>query len=142
MKVSFRVLCIAVNCTVLLVLKSTQVDLNVNPDVNRLVAIVQTESGAVIGKIENLPHGRSVHEYLGIPYAEPPVGKLRFAAPKPIKPWSGVKRTTQFGASCPQPSISYDGSEINFTRTGRHIYASFLSKLILIYSVEVKPVKP
>ena len=132
MKVSFRVLCIAVHCTVLLVLKSTQVELTGPINVNRLVEspVVQTESGAVIGKVENLPHGKSVHEYLGIPYAEPPVGKLRFAAPKPIKPWPGVKRTTEFGASCPQPSISYGGTEINFTRTGRHIYASFLSKLI------------
>jgi len=82
---------------------------------------VQTESGAVIGKIEKLPYGKSVHEYLGIPYAEPPVGKLRFAAPKPLKPWSGVKRATKFGASCPQPSVSYRGTEINFTRSGGNI---------------------
>lgn len=79
---------------------------------------MQTESGAVIGKIEKLPYGKSVHEYLGIPYAEPPVGKLRFAAPKPLKPWSGVKRATKFRASCPQPSVSYRGTEINFTRSG------------------------
>ena len=39
--------------------------------------VVHTESGAVIGKIEALPNGKSVYEYLGIPYAEPPVGGLR-----------------------------------------------------------------
>lgn len=114
MRVSFRVLCVIVNCTVLFVLKSTQAEI----DENQLSPVVQTESGAVIGKIEILPYGKSVNEYLGIPYAEPPVGKLRFAAPNPIKPWSGVKRATDFGASCPQPSISYRDTEINFTRSG------------------------
>jgi len=67
---------------------------------------VQTESGAVVGKIETLPHGKSVHEYLGIPYAEPPVGELRFAAPKPAKPWSGIKDSTAFGASCTMMPLS------------------------------------
>ena len=41
--------------------------------------IMQIVSGEVVGKIETLPQGKSVHEYLGMPYAEPPVGKLRFA---------------------------------------------------------------
>ena len=66
---------------------------------------MQTESGAVVGKIATLPHGKSVHEYLGIPYAEPPTGQLKFAAPRPIKPWSGTKDATEFGASCPQPGL-------------------------------------
>ena len=65
--------------------------------------VVQTESGAVVGKILSLPYSKSVYEYLGIPYAKPPVGELRFAAPKPAKPWSGIKECIEFGASCPQP---------------------------------------
>ena len=81
--------------------------------------LIQTESGAVVGKTETLPHGKSVHEYLGIPYAEPPVGELRFAAPKPVKPWSEIKQATEFGARCPQPSVSYRDTEVNFTRSGR-----------------------
>ena len=99
--------------TFLFVLKSTQVEID-----NNLSPVVHTESGTVVGKIENLPYGKSEHKYLGIPYAEPPVGKLRFAAPKPIRPWSGVKRATDFGAACPQPPVSYRGTEINFTRSG------------------------
>lgn len=100
-------------CAFLFVLKSTQVEIDKN-----LSPVVHTESGAVVGKIENLPYGKSVHNYLGIPYAEPPVGKLRFAAPKPIRSWSEVKRATVFGAPCPQPSVLYRGTEINFTRSG------------------------
>ena len=66
---------------------------------------VQTVSGAVVGNIEALTQCKSVHEYLGIPYAEPPVGRLRFAAPKPITPWSGIKEAKEFRAACPQPEF-------------------------------------
>lgn len=69
--------------------------------------VVHTKSGPVIGKIEALPHGKLVYEYLGIPYAEPPVGELRFAAPKPIEPWSGIRQATEFGATCVQPALNY-----------------------------------
>jgi para-nitrobenzyl esterase len=44
--------------------------------------------------------------YLGIPYAEPPIGQLRWAAPQPPPPWSGVKNTTAFAAPC----VQTDGS--------------------------------
>ena len=40
---------------------------------------VQTDSGIVVGHAA--PDVTSVSEYLGIPYAQPPVGDLRFAAP-------------------------------------------------------------
>lgn len=44
-------------------------------------------------------------EYRGIPYAEPPVGLLRFAAPKPYsRKWSDVREFVKFGPSCAQYS--------------------------------------
>jgi para-nitrobenzyl esterase len=42
-------------------------------------------------------------EYLGIPYAAPPVGGLRWRAPRPPARWRGVRDATQFGSGCPQP---------------------------------------
>ncbi len=96
-----RVLCISVTCAVLFASKSTRAEL----DDGQRSPVVQIESGAVVGKIETLPHGKTVHEYLGIPYAEPPVGELRFAAPKPAKSWSGTRHATEFGASCVQPLL-------------------------------------
>jgi para-nitrobenzyl esterase len=42
-------------------------------------------------------------EYLGIPYAAPPVGRLRWRAPGPPARWGGVRDATQFGSGCPQP---------------------------------------
>lgn len=43
-----------------------------------------------------------VHRFLGIPYAAPPVGALRFALPQPPARWPGVRDATQRGAVAPQ----------------------------------------
>ena len=50
-------------------------------------------------------HGRlrdGVHEFLGVPYAAPPTGDLRFRAPQPPTPWTGVRSATHLGPSAPQ----------------------------------------
>ena len=41
----------------------------------------------------------NINVFKGIPFAAPPVGELRWKAPQPIKPWSGVKDCIQFAAS-------------------------------------------
>ena len=43
-----------------------------------------------------------ISEFKGIPFAAPPVGDLRWRAPQPVKPWSGVKQTVKFGSACMQ----------------------------------------
>lgn len=40
--------------------------------------------------------------FRGIPYARPPVGALRFAAPAPVEPWHGVREAAEFGPTPPQ----------------------------------------
>lgn len=45
---------------------------------------------------------RDVFAFLGIPYAQPPVGQLRFKAPQPVNLWTGVRDAKQFGAVCAQ----------------------------------------
>ena len=64
---------------------------------------MQTQTEKVVGKIETLPLGKSVFTFLGIRYAEPPVGKLRFAAPKAAIPRVGIRNATEYAATCPQP---------------------------------------
>jgi para-nitrobenzyl esterase len=53
------------------------------------------------GKIQGKLSGKT-REFLGIPYAQPPLGELRFAPPKPVKPWTKTLTATEYGASCPQ----------------------------------------
>ncbi|XP_069831357.1 cholinesterase isoform X2 [Dendropsophus ebraccatus] len=62
---------------------------------------VLTKSGKVRG-IEISVFSRTITAYLGIPYAEPPIGALRFKKPEPVKPWSEVLNATTFGNSCYQ----------------------------------------
>jgi para-nitrobenzyl esterase len=59
--------------------------------------IVETRCGKVEGR-----ETRGVQVFRGIPYARPPVGALRFRAPEPAQPWSGVRSALEFGPSAPQ----------------------------------------
>jgi para-nitrobenzyl esterase len=43
-----------------------------------------------------------VSEFKGIPFAAPPLGDLRWKAPQPVQPWTGVKQTARFGDACMQ----------------------------------------
>jgi len=55
---------------------------------------------------EGLLKGVSIHgvnEYLGIPYAAPPVGALRWTPPQPHNHWHGLFAATQFGEECVVP---------------------------------------
>ena len=57
--------------------------------------VVHTDKGAVRGTTSN-----GVDSFLGIPYAAPPVGSLRWQPTKAHAPWSGVLPTTHYGARC------------------------------------------
>ena len=63
--------------------------------------IVRTDSGVVRGTV-----GSGGYEFLGLPYAAPPVGNLRWRPPQPPASWDGIRDATQFAPSCPQlPSL-------------------------------------
>src|SRR5688572_18495003 len=53
--------------------------------------------GRLAGKRES-----GVRSFLGIPYATPPVGPLRWRAPQPAAPWQGTRQATEFAPSAPQ----------------------------------------
>jgi len=64
---------------------------------------VKTASGVVEGKKD----GKAT-AFLGIPYAAPPVGNLRWKPPAPAAQWTGVRKATGFGAHCLQGNIYGD----------------------------------
>lgn len=61
------------------------------------------------GIIEGLYDTRSgLQLYLGIPFAKPPVGDLRWKAPQPMEKWQGVRETKAFGPRPVQPIVFGD----------------------------------
>jgi cholinesterase len=71
---------------------------------------VKTSSGDVVGHSAWQPE---VSEYLGIPFAQSPVGPLRFAAPKPYS-GSGVFNASKFSPDCPANVAAPLGSKIGY----------------------------
>jgi para-nitrobenzyl esterase len=60
------------------------------------------------GTLEGTGAENGVRSFKGIPFAEPPVGKLRWTAPRPPKNWAGVRPAAQFGARCMQKPLFSD----------------------------------
>jgi para-nitrobenzyl esterase len=60
------------------------------------LGVITTRSGQVSGGTSQ--EGK-VAFYKGIPFAAPPVGALRWQAPQPVKPWTGVRECRQYGPS-------------------------------------------
>ncbi len=56
------------------------------------------------GKVGGAEIADGVIAWRGIPYAAPPVGRLRLRAPEPAEPWSGLREATAYGAPSLQPS--------------------------------------
>jgi para-nitrobenzyl esterase len=66
-----------------------------------------TPSGDVVGG-----EGRyGSQAWLGIPYAKPPVGELRWRAPQPLEPWTGLREALAFGEPCAQYTSPFAGVE-------------------------------
>jgi len=66
---------------------------------------VKTAQGEAAGKWIK---GETEKVFLGLPYAAPPVGGLRFKAPQPPSAWKGTRDATNFGARCEQWHIWND----------------------------------
>ncbi|HET9280553.1 MAG TPA: carboxylesterase/lipase family protein [Candidatus Angelobacter sp.] len=58
---------------------------------------VRVEQGLLAGTNDA---SASIRVYLGVPYAAPPVGDLRWKAPQPAAPWKGVRKATEFSNAC------------------------------------------
>jgi para-nitrobenzyl esterase len=64
--------------------------------------VVATAGGTVRGQVV-----AAADEFLGIPYAAPPVGALRWQPPRSAAPWHGIRSTTSYAPHCPQPSSTF-----------------------------------
>ncbi len=71
---------------------------------------VRIETGPIQGQAAD-----GVIAFKGIPYAQPPVGALRWRAPQPVAPWTAVRAATQFGADCMQHPFGGDAAPLGVT---------------------------
>lgn len=80
-------------------------------DASRTPAAIQQGTRITLadGQLEGEVVG-DARRFLGIPYAEPPLGELRFAAPVKVAPWSQVRDATEFGGRCAQPTSVNTGA--------------------------------
>jgi para-nitrobenzyl esterase len=62
--------------------------------------------------------GTNVRAFLGIPFAAPPVGKLRWRAPQPVHPWKGVRQAVAFGPRCMQAARVFSHLNMIFRDSG------------------------
>ena len=68
-------------------------------DDSQLVANTNT------GQIRGVSRSGGGAEFLGIPFAQPPVGKLRWHEPVEVQPWTGIRDAVSFGSPCAQPVL-------------------------------------
>ena len=61
--------------------------------------VVSVTGGSVQGRLLPAMPGAV---FKGIPFAQPPVGGLRWREPQPVKSWAGVRQAADYGAACPQ----------------------------------------
>ena len=85
-----------------------------------LAAAIEEPIAVEGGLIRGIPGwGWGVREYLGIPFAAPPVGNLRWKEPQPVIPWQGVRVADRFSASCMQRQASPERGAWNGVDDGR-----------------------
>ncbi|CAH4030313.1 unnamed protein product [Pieris brassicae] len=87
--------------------------------------VVETESGKVAGKIvKSIIPGERYFSFLGIPFAQPPIGQLRFKPPVPHEGWDDVLEAKRERKSCAQYNIPSSGNEFGFCGNEDCLYLS------------------
>lgn len=90
--------------------------------------VITTKSGQVRGRLEFSSLLRSFYAFKGIPYAEPPIGDLRFRNPVPHPGWEGIRDATAHGSSCPCSIIGMRSDEEDCLFL--NVYAKQLNKTL------------
>ncbi|XP_077492296.1 acetylcholinesterase-1-like [Amblyomma americanum] len=68
--------------------------------------VISVAAGKIRGATITAADGINVHVFTGIPFAQPPIGDLRYKKPQPVKPWgNNVRDATQMPPSCMQISV-------------------------------------
>ncbi|KAI8494979.1 Cocaine esterase [Branchiostoma belcheri] len=107
--------------------------------------VVATVTGQVRGTTTHttdLPD-KPIYTFLGIPYAAPPVGDLRYRPPQPAVPWEGVRDAVEYGSYCPQNLTSFNAMDHDFPEEfGENMTTSEDCLTVNVYTPTVAPDTP
>lgn len=78
---------------------------------------ITVEGGALQGTRDG-----AVEVFKGIPYAAPPIGPLRWEAPRPATPWTGVREAHDFAPDCMQKLVKGDAAPLRTTPSEDCLY--------------------
>ncbi|XP_045523635.1 juvenile hormone esterase-like [Pieris brassicae] len=97
---------------------------------------VRVAEGILEGEKLHNDYGGSFYSFKGIPYAEPPLRELRFKAPIPKQPWTGVRLAKEHGPRCYQIDLFFQPAS-NMEPSGSEdcLYLN-------VYSPDIAPSKP
>ena len=80
---------------------------------------VTLDTGLLQGATAN-----GVTSFKGIPFAQPPVGELRWRPPQPVEAWSGTRNATAYGADCMQEPFPGDAAPLGVTSAEDCLYVN------------------
>lgn len=82
-------------------------------------AQVKIEGGTIRGS-----EADGILSWKGVPFVQAPLGDLRWRAPQPVKPWSGVRATTEYSNDCMQIPFPSDAAPLGTTPAEDCLYAN------------------
>ncbi|KAK4874274.1 hypothetical protein RN001_013634 [Aquatica leii] len=91
-------------CIVLIAAKQSSESSESHSSEEFLNPIITTPLGVVRGTTQTTLGNDVIFSFIGMRYAEPPVGELRFKPPVPVKQWTGEYDATTVRPACPQPA--------------------------------------
>lgn len=93
---------------------------------------VNTQFGQIQGSLNG-----TVYEFLGVPFAKPPVGSLRWKAPQDPSSWTGILNTTAFAPVCPQKKFVQGDTTFTFEGNEDCLYLNVWTPSIIAGNLPV-----
>lgn len=91
--------------------------------------LLKTKLGILEG-VRSIKFNKHLYTFLSVPYAQAPIGELRFKAPKPIDKWEGILQATKWPPFCVQPSMTLASKS-----SPVHVLTQFMSEDCLYLNI-------